>query len=97
MKPASLPLLLLSFALFAQTARCEDSPRLDSIRWILGDWTRVKEKTMNRESWKDAGSGIFKGAGSVLRRENQEVLSRESLLLVEMGNEVFYLAKVKQN
>ncbi|MEO1524675.1 MAG: DUF6265 family protein [Planctomycetota bacterium] len=97
MRAMILLTLALSLATCPNRALGEDSPSLDSIRWVLGDWTREKEKTANREKWKDIGGGVFRGIGSVVGRENGKVRSQESLLLVEMSGEIFYLAKVKQN
>ena len=97
MKIVMLLVLVSPSVLCSSNALGEDVQSLDSIRWILGDWTREKEKTVNRETWEDTGAGVFKGVGSVHSRADGKVRSQESLLLVEMSGEVFYLAKVKQN
>jgi hypothetical protein len=70
---------------------------IESIRWLLGDWSQVTEQSTTSESWTDIGNGVFKGEGTVTSNVDGQVGSRESLLLVEMGGEVFYMAKVKHN
>lgn len=89
--------ILALLCLYSHSACAEERQTLGTISWILGDWIRTGEKISTRESWKKLSDGVFKGSGVVASRKGNVVRSQESLLLVEMSGEVFYIAKVKQN
>lgn len=60
---------------------------LERAEWLLGHWTGERGVT---ESWKQAGDRTYEGHGF-------DGKSSESLRLVEMSGEVFYIAKVAHN
>lgn len=69
---------------------------LDELNWLQGEWVS-KETGRTREVWHKIGPKTWEGEGA--RRDPETGLWREteSLRLVEMGNAVYYLAKVPGN
>ncbi|MCW8875731.1 MAG: nuclear transport factor 2 family protein [Kangiellaceae bacterium] len=85
--------------------------RLDDLGWLLGDWLKQTKNGAIVESWrKRGGSGVsgiemssietsgieFSGIGYSLDHDNKKVINEE-LRIVEMGGEVFLIAKPDQN
>ncbi len=94
---ATLSVLLLIVIECSPNVRADENQSLDTIRWVLGDWTCTTDKEIASESWNESGEGIFRGRGQIASKSDSQIRSRESLLLVEMSGEVFYIAKVKEN
>lgn len=67
---------------------------LDELAWLEGEWHRTSGGGEAIERWQRNGDGLV-GEGLVIRGD--ETSSVESLLLVEMAGEVFYIAKPRQN
>lgn len=90
-----LPLLILvSFASCAHAQPCDS---VQSINWMLGHWTSDEGKNVTTESWKRVSPETYEGLGETHSKESKQLISSESLRLVEMANEVFYVAKVAHN
>ena len=70
---------------------------LDDINWLLGDWASYDDEKVTTESWKRIGPQTFEGSGEIRSRSDAQVLSLESLRLVEMSGVIFYVAKVSHN
>ena len=68
-----------------------------SIQWLLGYWVADDGKTITVESWKKVSPLTFEGFGESRSKSSGERQSRESLRLIEMANELFYVAKPEQN
>jgi hypothetical protein len=65
---------------------------------MLGSWSRTtSEGSTATESWVDVGHGVFRGAGPATVPGSETSRLVETLLLVEMSGEIFYLAKVDEN
>lgn len=82
-------------------ASADSCRTLAQLTWLLGRWEAVGEKTIVYERWAAVSTESWEGFGETRRaaasREEQTVLERESLRLVSMGDEIFYLAKVDHN
>ncbi len=89
-----LAALLLAVPVPAGTSDCTS---LDAADWLLGDWVAGGGKSVFSESWAAAGPQTFEGAGSERALADGMVIARESLRLLEMAGEVFYLAMVAHN
>ena len=63
---------------------------LDDFDWLLGKWTTQKTQPLTFESWHKLSNNTFEGVGKTLNNS-------ESLRLLEMSGEIFYLAKVSHN
>ncbi|MDH3588181.1 MAG: DUF6265 family protein [Gammaproteobacteria bacterium] len=65
---------------------------LAELAWILGDWTS-RDGTIT-ESWRSVSNHTFEGAGET---HNDGKVSRESMRLVLMSDEISFIAKVAHN
>lgn len=70
------------------------SGALDELAWLEGEWYRATRGGEAIERWQRNGDGLS-GEGLVVRDGQTAVI--ESLLLVEMAGEVFYIAKPPEN
>lgn len=83
-------LFLFSFVLvFGQT--------LSELEWLQGEWIAVTENDLTVEKWDKISNNTFEGFGYTKLKRGNEVKNFESLRIVEMSGEVFYIAKVKHN
>lgn len=79
------------------TDRKPSAQSLETIQWMLGEWTMETDRTLTTESWSTVNERIIRGSGTTVAKADGRVLSAESLLLVKMSGTVFYIAKVAQN
>ncbi len=86
---------LLGFGWSAAAGAACDS--LASAHWLPGSWESASAKSITVETWRRATDTTFEGLGERRSAETGETVSSESLRLVEMEGEVFYLAKVAHN
>ena len=78
-------------ALLASTnIKAENCNSLQHLTWLLGEWQTQGEQPLVSEQWLKLSDKSFEGIGKTAN-------SYESLRLVEMSEEVFYLAKVAHN
>lgn len=88
--------------LSASVSMASDCKTLDSLRWINGGWVHEDEKKIVAEEWdvvKPLGKDeirTFEGMGEFYSKKDGSK-TEESLRIVEMSGEVFYLAKVSEN
>jgi len=87
-------LLVISFPPGSQAEECDS---IASVDWILGNWISVDENIRSTEIWKQVSPMTFEGKGETLSTITKKLLTTETLRLIEMENEVFYLAKVSHN
>jgi len=87
-------LLVISAHVHADTQGCKS---LQSISWILGNWQSTSQKYVTKESWQKVSTKTFEGRGEAILIQSGNVVEAETLRLVEMSDEVFFLAKVKSN
>lgn len=78
----------------AGAATCD---RLDTASWLLGDWLALDAVKAITESWRAAGPDTFEGSGITRSRADDRIIESESLRLVRMAEDVFYVAKVAHN
>lgn len=75
----------------------EPCDSLRSIRWILGAWVAESGERTTLESWQELSPQTFEGRGEIRSTATSELLFGESLRIVEMSGELFYLVKVNEN
>lgn len=75
----------------------EAKSRLDELRWMLGEWEQAKGDKTISEHWTSTSAGLFTGQGSTRRNGATKSVATESLLIAQMGEDVFYIAKTPQN
>ncbi|WP_100643723.1 DUF6265 family protein [Alteromonas facilis] len=86
----------VSVALSASGSAQSSCASLDLVEWIIGDWKTVSPKRTYHEHWQKISDSTYEGFSRVGSHDNTQT-SFESLRLVEMASEVFYLAKVAEN
>lgn len=89
-----IPLYLLYVSPDALSQPCQS---LNSLQWMLGDWVADNDKTVTRESWHQISAKTFEGFGESTNKYSNKRQSIELLRLVEMNDELFYIAKPQQN
>ncbi len=86
--------LIIIFQSVSIAGSCKD---IDSLSWMLGDWIYKNKSTVTTESWSKVSNKSFEGYG--LTRINNETRDKnfESLRILEMSDNIYYLAKVEHN
>ena len=93
-KIISLVSLCLLFQPVVQAKACGT---VESLTWLVGNWNSENSKLKIKESWKRISAKTFEGSGYTYSIKKNKIVSSETLLLVEMSGEVFYMAKVASN
>jgi len=82
----------------AQAANCH---ALKHLTWLLGTWRLETETRQVYERWAAISTETWEGYGETRARGTAEapgeLLESETLRLVEMAGEVYYIAKVAHN
>jgi len=94
LKASVFVLLGLVFQPVSQAQTCTT---LESLTWLVGHWASETSKLKINESWQRISASTFEGSGTTHSIKSNKILSSETLRLVEMSGEVFYLAKVGTN
>ena len=71
--------------------------RLQDAEILLGSWQSAAKDNLTLESWTKISDSTFEGLGQLQKNETEGPKTVETLRLVEMSGEVFYLAKVSHN
>lgn len=82
--------LLLINLLISTNVNANTCSSLTQLNWLVGEWQTEKSASFVNENWQKVSDDTFEGQG----KTNS---SSESLRLVQMADEVFYLAKVSHN
>ena len=85
---------LLAIAALAAPAQ---RPSLADLAWLEGEWTRATSSGTAIERWRSVPGGGLVGEGAFQRGDGGAEIQTEALLLVEMGGEIFYVAKPREN
>jgi Domain of unknown function (DUF6265) len=97
-KKTVLPIaLFIILALYPAAIFSNNCTSLEPLHWLLGAWEAEGSKNTVIESWRKISSHTFEGLGETRSKINNKVISKESLRLLEMSGNVFYLAKVGHN
>lgn len=92
------PAVLLLFSIFFfESALADKRNNLDDLIWLLGEWVAENRDNTVVEKWRAVSDSTFEGYGFTLQSEDGKMISHESLRLVAMSGETFYLAKVGHN
>lgn len=97
-------IIVLSLAV-VKAQGAEECSSLNQLQWLEGTWYEQKASQENTstekpskqtvEQWTVVSPYTLEGSGSVIERGNKTHI--ESLRIVKMSGEVFYIAKVKHN
>lgn len=86
-------LLLIIFSHQCFARECKSLQELD---WLLGEWIHKKTEKVTVESWAAASNDTYEGYAATKTLEGTTT-RYEALRLVLMADEIFYIAKVKEN
>ena len=70
---------------------------LDRLSWLLGSWVTPGEAWQTFERWERVGPDVFRGIGGSLDLGDGSTRVMETLHLLHIDGELFYLAKVAEN
>ena len=70
---------------------------IESVAWMLGDWYSDDGKVIVKETWIQVSKQTLEGHGTTEFINEDKLADIESLRLVQMSGELFYLAKVAGN
>lgn len=95
-----LKLLILFFfffltALYSQQSY--DHGKFLVLEKLSGEWRSEKNSSITVESWDKITEKTFEGYGKFINTTDGTEIITETLRLVEMGGEIFYIAKVSHN
>jgi len=90
MKKLMINTLLLFILLISIRVSANSCSSLTNLTWVVGKWQTDEKAPFTSEIWRKISDKTFEGQG-------QTNTNDESLRLVKMSNEVFYLAKVSHN
>jgi hypothetical protein len=90
-------IIILVIILSASVIKGLDCNELSDLKWLLGDWQVTNENTIVKESWKQVSNKTFEGSGQSIDRKTGKIKFSESMRIVAMSDNIFYLAKVKEN
>lgn len=71
--------------------------QMDNFDWLLGEWMMDMENSYIVESWEKISENTFEGESNTINSKNDSIIFSESLRLLKMGDNIFYIAKVPQN
>jgi len=70
---------------------------LSDLEPLLGHWLVENKGQLTEEVWVRVSDKTYEGYGRVHSIRSEKVLSQETLRLVEMSGQIFYIAKVTHN
>jgi len=88
---------LLMYLLFQPAVMANSCINLASLTWLVGHWESENSQLIINESWHRVSDKTFEGAGETFSVKKNKIVSSETLRIVEMSGEIFYLAKVPSN
>ena len=94
LKVMSLVSLCLILQSVAQAKPCDS---IESLTWLIGNWSSENSKLKIKESWERVSDKTFEGSGYTYSIAKDKMTSSETLRILEMAGEVFYVAKVASN
>ena len=77
-------------------ANAQSCASITALNIIVGEWMQQDVKGTTKETWKKISDKTFEGKGQVFDGAGK-IQSVETLRLVEMSGEIFYIAKVDDN
>ncbi|MEW5251377.1 DUF6265 family protein [Microbulbifer sp. 2201CG32-9] len=96
-KPNLLMLILvLTVGLPSISDASDNCNSLESIDWILGSWSSKSSQRSYNEYWNKVSEETYEGYSEVISTSGEKS-SYESLRLINMNGNIFYLAKVSHN
>lgn len=82
---------------FVSIVTGETKSSLNDFQWLVGEWIVMGAKSTTTETWEQVSTHTFEGSGITRRTETGEIVNDESLRLVSMSGDIFYIAMVAHN
>jgi hypothetical protein len=93
-----MKIIVLIFAMFVLSfCAKEGTTELGTFEWILGEWISDDGKNITKEFWYKVSPNTYEGEGLTLSKSTKDTINCETLRIVAMSSEIFYLAKVSHN
>ncbi len=89
-------ILFVGFAVTHSIAGAQTCDSIEGLKLLEGNWQDKDQNQTITETWRRVTETTFEGVGKTLDPEGN-ILSSESLRIVAMSGEIFYIAKVAQN
>lgn len=89
--------LLVLVIIIPLVASAQNYTNLDTLHWILGGWQQDDGKKVTTEVWTKLSPSTYEGLGQTVLKSDNKITFIESLRIIEMSVDVFYLAKVSHN
>lgn len=86
----------LFFCVSITSVNAEICSSLKELEVFLGEWQELSNTGTTKETWRKVSEMSYEGSGTTFNLSMIEQNS-ETLRLVEMSGEIFYIAKVTQN
>lgn len=83
-------LFMVTLLLVSINASANNCSSLNNFDWLLGKWQTENAQTLTTEIWHKISKNTFEGTG-------QTANNLETLRLLAMSGDIFYLAKVSHN
>lgn len=80
-----------------RAAATKPNSLMENLSWLTGTWRRETAKSITIETWRRVSDRTFEGEGLRRSRASGDTVFTESLLIVAMQGETFYIAKVAEN
>lgn len=87
---------IFGLAISGQIARAQTCNSLEDLSVFEGSWQEEKQDQKTIESWIIVSEDSIEGTGAVYDGSGDRI-SFESLRIVQMSDEIFYIAKVTHN
>ena len=89
------------FCIFALLVFCfcghKEKSELITLEWILGEWISDEGTNITKEFWHRVSPYTYEGGGLTVSKLDKTTISTETLRLVVMSGEIYYIAKVSHN
>lgn len=94
MRSGLLAILLMPLSSAVLAADCT---QLSQLNWLLGDWQMDGQNSEVTEHWQRVSATSYEGIGTTTSKSNPAQTTAESMRLLDMSGELFFLAKVPNN
>lgn len=93
----ALTLLAAMLPMRSMAAQGADCTSLDTLTWMAGQWESRSAGSRISETWTRVSESTIEGLGEVRSVPDKQLKSRETLRLVSMSGQLYYIAKVAHN
>ena len=73
------------------------SQKLKNTAWLIGEWQFETEQKIIVEKWRQVSIETYEGISFSINKETADTTFSETLRLLEMSGDIFYLPYVKHN